>query len=87
MVEITSVDGLLLALQTVENENEGDLDRETEIEDIGMAGGLEAVLHGITDQIEIEENLSVIGLINMARRQTILQVVMESHPQMAVIVL
>ena len=87
MVEITSVDGLLLALQTVENENEGDLDREIEKEDIGMAGGLEAALHGITDLIEIEENLSVIGMINMARQRTILQVVMGNHPQIVVIVL
>ena len=87
MVEITSVDGLLLALQTVENENEGDLDQETEIEDIGMEDGLEAVLHGITDLIEIEENLSVIGMINMARQRTILQVVMGNQPQIVVIVL
>ena len=86
MVEITSVDGPLLALQTVGNENEGDLDRETEKEGIRMVDGLEAALHGITDLIEIEENLTVIGLINMAHQQTILQVVMENHPQIAVIV-
>ena len=87
MVGITSVDGPLLALQIVENENEGDLDRETEKEDIGMADGLEAALHGITDLIGIEESLIVIGLINMARQQTILQIAMENHPQIALIVL